>query len=187
MSVKEPFSRAAREAAAPPQRGDTASRGAAEHQPSERVAGIYRKVVSLLEAGRAKEALDAVRTHSGTDPSLKNLHGVCLMRAGFASDAVRLYRQLVLSSNGVTLRPEAPTVFKSNFATALLLSRSVTGTEAVLQEAADESHPAVQRLRAAIARWRSGLSFWQRLQWRCGMDPGRPVDLGFAPGDFEQV
>ena len=154
-------------------------------QPSDRAAGIYRKVVGLLEAGRVKEALDAVRTHSGTDPSLKNLHGVCLMRAGSASDAVRLYRQLVLSSNGVTLRPEAPSAFKANFATALLLDGSVAGAEAVLQEAADESHPAVTRLRDAIAKWRSGLSFWQRVQSWCGLDPGRPVQLDFAPGDFE--
>jgi len=187
MSVKEPSSQATRESATPPQRGNRAVRTAAEHHPSERAAGIYRKVVNLLDAGRVKEALDAIRTHSGTDPSLKNLHGVCLMRTGSTADAVRLYRQLVLSSNGVTLRPEAPTVFKSNFATALLLDGSVTGAEAVLQEAADESHPAVQRLRGAIARWRSGLSFWQRMQWRCGMDPGRPIEVDFAPGDYEQV
>lgn len=179
MSVKEPTSQATRGSAAAPQRGNGALRTAAEHHPTERAAG--------MDAGRAKEALDAVRTHSGTDASLKNLHGVCLMRTGFTADAVRLYRQLVLSSNGVTLRPEAPTVFKSNFATALLLDGSVTGAKTVLQEAADESHPAVQRLRGAIARWRSGLSFWQRMQWRCGMDPGCPVELDFAPGDYEQV
>ena len=182
MSPQQPSPQAAREAATR-QRGGVA----AEHQLSERAAGIYRKVAGLLDAGRAKEALDAVRTHSGTDPCLKNLHGVCLMRAGFASDAVRLYRQLVLSSNGVTLRPEAPTIFKSNFATALLLDGNVTGAEAVLHEAADDLHPAVQKLRAAIARWRSGLSFTQRLQWRFGMDPGQPIELAFPPGDLEQV
>ena len=71
------------------------------------------------------------------------------------------------------------------FAAALLLDGKASGAEGVLQEIADESHPAVQRLRGAIARWRSQLSFWQRLFSRCGVDPGRPVALDFAPGDFE--
>ena len=154
-----------------------------EHHPSDRAAATYRKIVALLESGQSQQALDLARTHSGTDPSLKNLFGVCLMRAGFAADAVRLYRQLVISSNGVTMRPEAPLIFKTNFATALLLDGKPSGTQAVLQEIADESHPAVQRLRGAIARWRSQLSFSQRLFSRCGIDPGRPVELDFAPGD----
>ena len=161
------------------------SAGSTEHHPSERAAATYRKVVSLLEANRAQDALQAVRTHAGADPSLKNLFGICLMRAGSAAEAVRVYRQLVISSNGVTIRPEAPTVFKTNFATALLLDGKVAGARGVLQEAADDSHPAVARLRAAISRWSSGLSVWQRILCGCGLDPGRPVELDFPPGDFE--
>lgn len=153
-----------------------------EVQVSERVQALYRKAVHLLESGRVREALEAVRTNASSDPALKNLFGVCLLRAGQADDAVKLYRQLVMSSAGLTLRPEAPVLFKLNFATALALNGQVAGAVSVLDEIADESHPGVQRLREAIAVWRSSLPWHRRLLWRCGLEPQQPFLLGFDAG-----
>lgn len=154
------------------------------HRPSDHVLALYTKAVRQLEAGHPHEAVNAVRAQASSDPILKNLLGVALMRDGHAIEAVKVYRQMVTAAGGLTLRPEAPTVFKTNFATALLLDGKVAGAESTLDETADESHPAVQKLRGLISRWRSELSLWQKLQWRLGMEPNHPVPFDFPPGDL---
>lgn len=62
------------------------------------------------------------------------------------------------------LKPDAPLVFKTNFATALLASNNMAGCLSVLHEIKNEEDPTVKRLRAAIAQWKQGLSFWQKLK-----------------------
>ena len=80
-----------------------------------------------------------------------------------------------------------PAVYKTNFATALLLGGHPAGCQEMLSEVGDESHPSVQRLRGAIARWEAGLSFWQKLNWRFGsIEPKNcRVPIDFEPGEFE--
>jgi hypothetical protein len=57
----------------------------------------------------------------------------------------------------------------------------------MLTEIRDESNPTALRLRAAIVKWESSLSFWQRLNWRWGnIAPANcKVPIDFEPGEFE--
>ena len=82
-------------------------------------------------------------------------------------------------------RKVIPPVFKTNFATALLAENNLPGCLGVLQELRDGRHPAVQKLWAAIARWKGGLTLWQKVNWYLGGQPDRPVALDFSLGDLE--
>jgi hypothetical protein len=106
------------------------------------------------------------------------------MRLGNVKVAVDVYRGLVLSSGGLILRQDVPVVYKTNYATALLLSGNVSGCQRVLNEVNDQSSPPVQRLRDAIHGWVKGMSFWQRLNWWTGGTPTHPVVLNFPPGEL---
>jgi hypothetical protein len=105
------------------------------------------------------------------------------LRLGDAQGAVGVLRSLVLGM-GVALKPDAPAVFKTNFATALLLENNVSGCLSALAEVHDAQDPAVIRLRAAIQRWKKNLSFREKVQWYLGGQPARKVDLDFPPGDL---
>src|SRR5262249_577514 len=76
-------------------------------------------------------------------------------------------------------------VFKTNYATALLLSGNIAGGLRALDEVRDEQCPAVGRLREAVRRWERNLTFWQRVNWWLGGEPDRPLTLDFPPGDLE--
>jgi hypothetical protein len=54
----------------------------------------------------------------------------------------------------------------------------------VLREIRDENNSAVRKIRAAIQRWRDGLSFWERVWWHLGIPRDNRVELGFDPGDL---
>ena len=136
---------------------------------------ILNKVEVLLAAGRAKEAFDLLNAQESGDPMLKNARGVCLLHMGQPETAVRAFRQLCLAPGGILMRTDVPVVFKTNFATGLLMSNRVGGCLEVIQEIHNETHPSVQRLRAAIARWEAGLTFRQRLFWKLGVEPKQPV------------
>src|SRR4051812_5805649 len=84
------------------------------------VAGVLDSVESLLHAGRPQQALDLLASARFSSPWAANATAVCLLRLGRAERAVELLRDLVLSAGGVCLRPDAPSTFKINFATALL-------------------------------------------------------------------
>ncbi|HEV3342666.1 MAG TPA: hypothetical protein VG125_20005, partial [Pirellulales bacterium] len=96
-------------------------------------------------------------------------------------DAVDLLRGLVLGTGGVTYRQDVPTVFQTNFATALLAVGNLSGCLSMLKSIKDQQHPAVQELRAAIDRWNRDLSPWQKLRWRLGGEPAPPA-LDFPLG-----
>lgn len=141
------------------------------------------KMRALLEAGQVEEAHRLVSHRDFSDPYLKNAAGVCLLRLGKYAEAVTLFRSLALAANQVNLRPEAPLHFKTNFATALLLSGHLRGCEDVLAELGEDDHPLVARLLRAIERWKASLTFWQRLRHWLGGDVGVQVTLDFPPGD----
>lgn len=107
------------------------------------------------------------------------------MRMDAAGGAIRIYRELVLGSGGLVLRSDVPVVYKTNYATALLRNGNVSGCVSILDEILDEQNQAVQKLRAAIRKWHSGLTFWGKLAWRLGSEPAEPIVLDFAPGDLE--
>jgi hypothetical protein len=146
------------------------------------VAPLLARVEQILRTGEPGEALALLdRSRDGTT-WVVNARGVCLLRLGLAQRALELFRALAL--NGIAGLREGPTVFKTNYATARLLSGDVTGCIVTLGQIRDEGHPTVRRLRDAIRRWRQDLPFWDRVRWFLGGDVGRLVPLDFPPGDL---
>jgi hypothetical protein len=137
----------------------------------------------MLDAGRAEDAFNLLKPAT-SDPILKNARGVCLMRMGQPALAVRVYREICLSPGGISLRPEVPVVFKTNFATALMLDGNIAGGVSTLSEIGDPELPQVQALRQKVRHWVSQLSLWQRLMWWLGGSPKHPIDLGSNPGEL---
>lgn len=43
----------------------------------------------------------------------------------------------------------------------------------------------MHKLHSTIARWKSSLTLWQKLNWYLGGQPDKPVVLDFPPGDLE--
>lgn len=148
-------------------------------------AATLRKVRALAEAGRLQEAFDLANRGGAADALLKNARGVCLMRMRQPEKAIRIYRELTLTGGGIVLRPNVPLIFKTNYATALLMSGNVGGGCEILHELRNEDHPRIAQLQAAVANWKAGLMLFQRLMWRLGNPPEIPVTIDFVPGDFE--
>jgi hypothetical protein len=67
----------------------------------------------------------------------------------------------------------------------MLASGNLEGCLSVLHEIQLEENLAVQQLRAAIQRWKQGLSLWQRVKWFFGDPPKQPVELDFPLGELE--
>lgn len=155
---------------------------AAPARPPE-VVVLLDRVGVLLQDGLPQQALDLLAGERSGSPWVTNARAVCLLRLGLPDRAVELLRGLVLSAGGVCLRPDVPTVFKTNFATALLAGGNLRGGVSILDEIRDEAHPAVRKLRAILRGWREGLSLWQKLCWRLGSEPSAPLYLGEALGD----
>lgn len=144
---------------------------------------LLNKVEVLLREEQTQKALDLIRRSRVSSDWVTNAVGVCLLRLGQVQPAVDVLRGLVLAV-GVHLKPDAPAVFKTNFATALLLADNVSGCLSALADVNDEQNPTVQRLRAAVRGWKEGLTFWQKVQWYMGGHPARKVELAFTPGDL---
>jgi hypothetical protein len=155
------------------------------HRNPEKVSDVLALVQTLLDVGKPKEAVELLRKYGMGSSELSNAYGVALMRAGEAVKAVEVYRRVCLDVSGVCLKAKLPTVLKANYATALLLAKNVSGCLVLLREIAQEQDPYMQKLRAAIDRWRRSLSWWERLafDWY-GADPDKPVPLDFQPGEL---
>jgi hypothetical protein len=82
------------------------------------------------------------------------------------------------------MKPGLPVIYRTNFSTALLLGGLPLGARETLAEIEEKNHASVIRLREALVRWEKGLSWWQRLNWKCGIAPDVSVTLDFVPGDF---
>ncbi|MCA9115945.1 MAG: tetratricopeptide repeat protein [Planctomycetaceae bacterium] len=156
------------------------------HSPqTDRVVRLLGQLQELLDAGQTEQALQRIRTaESSSDPRLKNALGVCLLRKCEHEKAVTLFRALVLVPGGIMLRNDVPVCWKTNLATALLMSGRASGCVSVLNEIGTDPHPAIARLTAAISSWKKSLSLLQKLSWKLGLDPDRAVQLDFPPGDL---
>mgnify|MGYP002623820038 FL=1 len=148
-----------------------------------RVDEVLQRVGRMAATGHYDQAL-AVLNAAGRDGQILNAKGVCLLRLQKPAEAMRIYRELVLSPGCTWMRPHLPITYKSNYATSLLLSGHPSGCLEILAELNDESLDVVKQLRAAMKRWESSLSFWQKLNWRFGnIEPSnRPVSIDFEPG-----
>ena len=156
----------------------------AHNEVPSAVLSTLRRVEESLAKPDPAEALEHLRHSVPDDPLLGNARGVCLMRLGRVRSAIELYRSFLLDEGTLILKSGLPTVFLANYATALLLDENLDGCLTLLDEASDESHPSVARLRKAVATWRSGLRWWERLQFALyGLVP-HAVALDFAPGEL---
>ncbi|MCB9854987.1 MAG: hypothetical protein H6818_04810 [Phycisphaerales bacterium] len=146
------------------------------------------RIERLIEAGEYADALESLRAGKSDSAAMRNARGVVLMRLGRAEEAVSLFRSLTTNDTGLFLKKDAPIIFKTNYATALLLNGNVTGALVVLKEINDETHPGVVRLRTAIARWRKTLSLPRRV-WMClaGGSPEKPIALDWVPGELAPI
>jgi len=155
------------------------------HGRPAHVEEVLKKVAPLIESGEYTKALELIGRSKGESPWITNALGVCRLRMGTPATAVEAFRGLVLASGGLILRSDVPTVFKTNYATALLLAGNLEGATDVLRELGEEGGVRVRKLERAIANWKLGLSVWQKLNWFMGATPAKPVELGFLPGDLE--
>ena len=153
-------------------------------QLTDRVRGLYTKAVNLLEAQKPDEALAVLRNQAHSDPWLRNLAAVCLLRLKRPPEALDLLRPIIWSANGLELRSDVPIVFKTNFATGLLMQGHVSAALNILHAIGNDPHPAVARLRSAIDQWKGTLSFFGRCKQALGIDPGHPISLDAVPGDL---
>lgn len=149
---------------------------------------IMKQIREEASAGHYGQALEIARGDAAQNPLVANAMGVCLLRMGRISEAVAVYRALLLTPGATTMRPDRPLYFKLNYATALLLWGQPEACLEVLQDIEAESDTA-ERLREAIKRWETGLSFGQKLDWWINRvaPPGRRIMVDFAPGDFGPV
>jgi hypothetical protein len=148
------------------------------------VEAVLDQVAELLRLQRVGDAIALITRSALASPWLTNALGVCQLRLGQAEVALGLFRKLATAPGGFGFRRDAPTVFKTNYAAALLASGHLQGGLASLGEVRDEANPAVQRMRADAGRFRSGLSFWQKLNWMLGTPPDLPLPLSGPVGDL---
>ena len=142
------------------------------------------RVRALLNEGTPDAALQLIGTGRDEPPAVKNAHAVCLLRLGQAEPAIRLLRQLVLPNEVFSIPPDIPDTYKLNFATALLMEGNIDGCLNALSALKNRDHPTAKKLRAALDRWRKGLSFGQRFKLSMGSVPDVPIALGFPPGEL---
>lgn len=145
---------------------------------------LLATVEEFLQQEQCSKAIELLRRSKSGSPWVRNALGVCLLRQGEIQRAIELFRGLVLTSGSILLRMDVPTVFQTNFATALLMAGNVSGCQSALHNAESAGHPAVSRLRDAIVAWKQSLNFWQRVNWYLGAQPEQPIRLDFPPGDL---
>jgi len=147
---------------------------------------VLQRALKLIALGKYQKAVDLLNAKAIREGRHQNLKGVCLMRLGMHDEAVRVFRSICLNPGCTWMRPDAPALYKINFATALLLAGHPSGCLEILGEVRQEDEPSVQRLRAAIKKWVSGLSLMQKLNWWLGrIEPPNPVvSIDFEPGDL---
>lgn len=139
-------------------------------------AELLAEVGRLLHADRPGEAVEAIGLSYLPCPRIANALAVCHLRLGNTVRALRLLRHI--ATDGAALRPDVPTVFKTNLATALLVARDVTGCLRALDEIGHEECLSVRRLRDAAAR-AVPRTAWERSLRRLGVwSPRRPMIEG---------
>lgn len=139
-------------------------------------------VAECLTAGDPAAALALIGQRPTGERYVENARGVCLLRLGRASEAVDLYRELLVDRDSLILDLEAPPAFLVNFATALLLSGNIDGCRSTLEELKRDADPDVIALRAAMAKWRSDQGWWAKMKFALSGTVAKPVVLDFPPG-----
>ena len=152
--------------------------------PVDTSSALVNVVARTADAGHLENALHLLAAANQNTNETRNARGVCLMRIGRISDAVRTLRSLVLAPNCTWMKPDLPVIYGANFVTALLLAGQPGGGRDLLREIAQQEHPSVIRLWEALKDWERGLTWWQWLNWKTGLVPDVPIELKFVPGEF---
>ncbi len=157
----------------PHSKGTTASQRAIQLALHHLQRHAYQDAVAVLKA-------------AGHEARVRDVLGVCLMRAGEVEQAVQLYRQMVLVPNSVYPRPEISDQCKRNYATALLLKGLPSGALDVLAFCSDVRDPRAVEIRAAITRWERSLSWFRRWDWKLNRiePPHCRVPIEFEAGEI---
>lgn len=145
---------------------------------------ILHSVQAALDRNQIENALAMLTQVKLNSPWIQNALGVCQLRLGDSSTAIEVFARLVLSQGGVVVRRDVPTIFLTNYATALLASRNLPGCLWILNEIQEKNHGSVTRLREAMKRWRASLTLWQRFSLALGNEPDAAPPLDFPPGDL---
>ena len=156
---------------------------AAASVPAE---AVLLNVARLADAGQADKALALLSNSGLNSDAARNARGVCLLRLGRIDDALRLFRSLSIPNDCTWMKPELPVIYRTNFCTALLLAGHAGGARELLRSMIEQSHPSVLRLRQVLNEWQSTLSFWQKVQWKLGLELEVPVTVRFVPGEFAE-
>jgi hypothetical protein len=146
---------------------------------------LITTVTKLLQEEKPQQAIEILHQSRLNSPWVANAIAVCYLRLEQPRIAVDIYRSLVLGPGGITLRRDAPCVLKTNYATALLLLNKVGGCLSILRDLNEHDHPAVSRLRNALAQSLRDLSLWRRFWWYLGSELPGPVALDFPAGDLQ--
>ncbi|WP_166831052.1 hypothetical protein [Thalassoroseus pseudoceratinae] len=145
---------------------------------------LLKEIDRLLAEDSPQKALELISKSKSQAPSIVNATGVCQLRLGNASAAVNIYRRLLVTG-GIFIRPDAPDVFKVNFALAMLMDNNYPGFYSTLAEVSDDQHPALIKVKAGLKAWKQTLPFWQRLLFSCGVQLKVPVEFSFPLGDLK--
>lgn len=145
---------------------------------------LLKNVNRLLQADAPAKALELITKSKIKSPGVKNATAVCQLRLGKAQVAIDIYRSFLLN-RAIYLRADSPVIYRINFGVALFLNNNLPGVSSLLFDLRDETHPSLEKLRAAVAAWKKKLTIWQRLQLIFGSHPAVPIELGYPPGDLE--
>lgn len=156
----------------------------AESRPSNSPTATIERASQLAEAGNVGDALKLLSSSSTDNADIRNAKAVCLMRLERPDEAVNVYRSLLLAPGCTWIQPDRPVFHITNFALSLILIGRPSGARDLLNGVKDKNHPSVDRLSEILRKWERNLSWWQWLNWRCGVDPTHKVTLSAPIGDF---
>lgn len=152
---------------------------AIQAEPAE--IAVLRQIQHLLDENRPDEALRLIPKKLVAHPLFKNAQCVCWMRLGQFESAVRGLRQLCVTPQ-LSLRTDVPPHFKTNFATALLLSGNTAGYLSAIRDIGERDFPEMKRLQSAVQNWENSLPILKRVLWRLGVGSAFPASLPVPPG-----
>jgi hypothetical protein len=141
-------------------------------------------VRQLLDQGHPQEALNLLKHLGQNTASSKNIQGVCLLRLGKIHEAISILSEITFQGN-ICIPPDMPVVFRTNFATAMLMANNKEAAISVVEHIDDKQHPAVARVKNAIKTWERSLNLFQRVLCKLGIYPEKAIPVDFVPGDLE--
>ncbi|HEX9619067.1 MAG TPA: tetratricopeptide repeat protein, partial [Polyangiaceae bacterium] len=141
---------------------------------------LLERAGQLLDGGDARQALALLEQAPEKSVEFDNARAVCQLRLGNAQAAQQLLGVLVLHGPMRHLRDDVPAELQANYAVATLLFEGLEECEQVLARAAPCE--ASDRLRADIAAYRKGSSFWQGVKRFFSGASDVKVPLSFEPG-----